>query len=53
MKLYKAIINIPIFIDVEASSPEDVKQKVLKSLIASKQIKPGDPVEIKVVEIDA
>lgn len=46
--IYRVFVSIPVVLEVDASSEEDAEQQVLNSLIAQKQIKPADYVEIKV-----
>lgn len=45
---YTVFISIPTKIEVEALNEEDAKKKVYDNLVATKQIKPADYIEIKV-----
>lgn len=50
VKNYRVMLLTPIIMTVEAQSEDDVERKVLESLINTKQIKPSDPIEIKIIE---
>ena len=50
VKNYRVMLLTPIVVTVEAQSEDEVEKKVLESLINTKQIKPSDPVEIKIIE---
>lgn len=46
---YTVFVTSPINIEVDAANEEEAKKKVYDNLVSSKQIKPTDYVEIKVV----
>lgn len=50
VKNYRVMLLTPTIVIVEAQSEDDVEKKVLESLINTKQIKPSDPIEIKIIE---
>lgn len=50
VKNYRIMLLTPIIMTVEAQSKDDVERKVLESLINTKQIKPSDPIEIRIIE---
>ena len=45
---YTVFISVPTKIEVEALNEEDAKKKVYDNLVATKQIKPADYIEITV-----
>ena len=45
---YTVFISVPTKIEVEALNEEDAKKKVYDNLVATKQIKPADYIEINV-----
>lgn len=50
VKNYRVMLLTPTIVTVEAQSKDDVERKVLESLINTKQIKPSDPIEIRIIE---
>lgn len=47
---YTVFISVPTKVEIEASSPKEAEELIKKQLINSGQIKPADPIEIKVSE---
>ena len=45
---YIVFVSVPTKIEVEALNEEDAKKKVYDNLVATKQIKPADYIEINV-----
>lgn len=45
---YTVFVSIPTKLEIDALNEEDAKKKVYNNLVATKQIKPADYVEINV-----
>ena len=45
---YIVFVSVPTKIEVDALNEEDAKKKVYDNLVATKQIKPADYIEINV-----
>ncbi|MDY2737280.1 hypothetical protein [Intestinibacter sp.] len=51
---YIVFVSVPTKIEVDALNEEDAKKKVYDNLVATKQIKPADYIEINVAtEVNA